>query len=171
MISIDVLFFFQNLGHLPHSIPQILINRDPITHVNFDIHLLGDGDTIVKYLCSKLPPSFDLSSIKLENDPPSNSKTDQELQEEEERINKIIPERVGESNVWTFPGANGGKWVERIRESYNDETEEEDNSNQSGEGGGGLEVPESESRSRSRSEAGSDDEEQEEGLSKKIKVM
>ena len=31
-------------GHLPHSIPQILINRDPITHVNFDVQLLGDCD-------------------------------------------------------------------------------------------------------------------------------
>ena len=55
-------------GHLPHSIPQILINRDPITHVNFDVQLLGDCDgassvrcgraltfaAIVRWLCEKL---------------------------------------------------------------------------------------------------------------------
>ena len=41
-------------SHLPHSIPQILINRDPVSHHNFDICLLGDGDTIVKYLCERL---------------------------------------------------------------------------------------------------------------------
>ncbi|KAM0747008.1 DHS-like NAD/FAD-binding domain-containing protein [Meredithblackwellia eburnea MCA 4105] len=42
------------VGHLPHSVPQILINRDPVTHANFDVHLLGDGDTIVRYLCEEL---------------------------------------------------------------------------------------------------------------------
>ncbi|GAA5930261.1 uncharacterized protein JCM15063_004759 [Sporobolomyces koalae] len=41
-------------SHLPHSVPQILINRDPVSHHNFDICLLGDGDTIVEYLCEKL---------------------------------------------------------------------------------------------------------------------
>ncbi|GAA5922523.1 hypothetical protein JCM1841_006187 [Sporobolomyces salmonicolor] len=41
-------------SHLPHSIPQILINRDPVGHHNFDICLLGDGDTIVRFLCRKL---------------------------------------------------------------------------------------------------------------------
>ncbi|GAA6019843.1 hypothetical protein JCM11491_004838, partial [Sporobolomyces phaffii] len=41
-------------SHLPHSIPQILINRDPVSHHNFDICLLGDGDTVVEYLCARL---------------------------------------------------------------------------------------------------------------------
>ncbi|GAA5961668.1 hypothetical protein JCM21900_004635 [Sporobolomyces salmonicolor] len=41
-------------SHLPHSIPQILINRDPVGHHNFDVCLLGDGDTIVRFLCRKL---------------------------------------------------------------------------------------------------------------------
>ena len=45
-------------SHLPHSIPQILINRDPVGHHNFDVCLLGDGDTIVRWLCDELakPP-------------------------------------------------------------------------------------------------------------------
>ncbi|KAG0655469.1 NAD-dependent histone deacetylase sir2, partial [Rhodotorula mucilaginosa] len=41
-------------SHLPHSIPQILINRDPVGHHNFDVCLLGDGDTIVRWLCDEL---------------------------------------------------------------------------------------------------------------------
>lgn len=41
-------------SHLPHSIPQILINRDPVPHQNFDVCLLGDGDTIVRWLCEEL---------------------------------------------------------------------------------------------------------------------
>lgn len=166
-------------GHLPHSVPQILINRDPITHVNFDIHLLGDGDTIVKYLCSKLEqPSFDLSQVKLPNDPPtlptSSSTTTTESIED---IASIVPERVAESHVYLFPGANGGRWVESIRAAFEEDTDDEDAAADTagegqGEGGsreGLLEVPEAESRSRSRSEPASSDEEKEEGLSKKIR--
>ncbi|GJN90067.1 hypothetical protein Rhopal_003065-T1 [Rhodotorula paludigena] len=41
-------------SHLPHSVPQILINRDPVTHHQFDVCLLGDGDGIVRWLCAQL---------------------------------------------------------------------------------------------------------------------
>ncbi|KAF9122793.1 NAD-dependent histone deacetylase sir2 [Mortierella sp. 14UC] len=36
---------------LPAHIPQILINRTPLTHIEFDVQLLGDSDTIVAELC------------------------------------------------------------------------------------------------------------------------
>ncbi|KAG0284562.1 NAD-dependent histone deacetylase sir2 [Linnemannia gamsii] len=36
---------------LPASVPQILINRTPLTHMEFDVQLLGDSDTIVAELC------------------------------------------------------------------------------------------------------------------------
>lgn len=39
---------------IPDDCPQILINREPLDHLNFDIELLGDCDIIVKYLCEKL---------------------------------------------------------------------------------------------------------------------
>ncbi|GAA5990553.1 hypothetical protein JCM11641_002576 [Rhodosporidiobolus odoratus] len=45
-------------SHLPHSIPQILINRDPVPHHQFDVSLLGDGDTIVRWLCDELAKSL-----------------------------------------------------------------------------------------------------------------
>ncbi|BGP17410.1 hypothetical protein JCM10213_003307 [Rhodosporidiobolus nylandii] len=41
-------------SHLPHSIPQVLINRDPVAHHQFDVCLLGDGDTVVQWLCDEL---------------------------------------------------------------------------------------------------------------------
>ncbi|GAA5850641.1 hypothetical protein JCM9279_006371 [Rhodotorula babjevae] len=41
-------------SHLPHSVPQILINRDPVAHHQFDVVLLGDGDGIVRWLCEAL---------------------------------------------------------------------------------------------------------------------
>jgi NAD-dependent histone deacetylase SIR2 len=42
------------MGHLPHRIPQIVINKTPITHMQFDVQLLGDCDTIVPELCRRL---------------------------------------------------------------------------------------------------------------------
>ena len=48
---------FTNLpgpGHIPHDVPQIVINKTPITHMQFDVQLLGDSDTIVAELCRKL---------------------------------------------------------------------------------------------------------------------
>ncbi|KAJ1647656.1 NAD-dependent histone deacetylase sir2 [Coemansia asiatica] len=38
------------MSHLPHNVPQIVINKTPILHLNFDVQLLGDADDIVAYL-------------------------------------------------------------------------------------------------------------------------
>lgn len=42
------------VGHIPHTTPVILINKTPVLHMAMDIQLLGDADTIVKYICQKL---------------------------------------------------------------------------------------------------------------------
>ncbi|KAL1458976.1 hypothetical protein WDU94_010995, partial [Cyamophila willieti] len=39
---------------LPPSVPQILINRERLSHLNFDVELLGDGDVIIDTLCRAL---------------------------------------------------------------------------------------------------------------------
>ncbi len=39
---------------LPPSIPQVLINREPLKHLSFDVELLGDCDVIVQELCHRL---------------------------------------------------------------------------------------------------------------------
>lgn len=39
---------------VPPSTPQILINREPLDHMSFDIELLGDCDQIVQELCIRL---------------------------------------------------------------------------------------------------------------------
>ena len=39
---------------LPAKVPQILINREPLRHLNFDVELLGDCDIIVSELCHRL---------------------------------------------------------------------------------------------------------------------
>ncbi|KAF2018569.1 SIR2-domain-containing protein [Aaosphaeria arxii CBS 175.79] len=38
---------------VPGDVPQIYISRDPIHHINFDINLLGDSDTIVAELARR----------------------------------------------------------------------------------------------------------------------
>lgn len=36
---------------LNKHVPQILINRERLPHMNFDVELLGDSDVIVDHLC------------------------------------------------------------------------------------------------------------------------
>lgn len=42
------------LGSIPHEVPQILINREPLPHLHFDVELLGDCDVIINELCHRL---------------------------------------------------------------------------------------------------------------------
>ncbi|XP_055916217.1 NAD-dependent histone deacetylase sirtuin-1 [Eupeodes corollae] len=39
---------------IPASVPQILINREQLRHLEFDVELLGDSDVIINQLCHKL---------------------------------------------------------------------------------------------------------------------
>ncbi|KAJ1643237.1 NAD-dependent histone deacetylase sir2, partial [Dispira simplex] len=41
-------------AELPGRVPQILINRTPNLHVNFDVQLLGNCDDILAFLCHRL---------------------------------------------------------------------------------------------------------------------
>ncbi|CAG2065106.1 unnamed protein product, partial [Timema podura] len=38
-------------GSIPADIPQVLINREPLPHFNFDVELLGDSDVIINQMC------------------------------------------------------------------------------------------------------------------------
>ncbi|XP_056088621.1 NAD-dependent protein deacetylase sirtuin-1 [Rhinichthys klamathensis goyatoka] len=44
---------------IPHDVPQVLINREPLPHLNFDVELLGDCDVIVNELCHRLGGDFE----------------------------------------------------------------------------------------------------------------
>ncbi|TFY72441.1 hypothetical protein EVG20_g558 [Dentipellis fragilis] len=100
------------LTHMPHSVPQILINKTPVKHINPDIVLLGNADAIVEYLCAQLgwelpphtPPSAGLQ-------PPAYPVRKKRRSQEPATF---TPQRVGNSHVWLFEGADGGKWVEDL---------------------------------------------------------
>ncbi|KAH8104056.1 SIR2-domain-containing protein [Cristinia sonorae] len=101
------------LTHLRHSIPQILINKTPVKHVNPDVVLLGNADEIVNYLCRKL--GWDLPELPTPAGTPNldavHPRPRKRLSEE---IDVHEPRRVANSHVWLFDGAEGGKWVEEI---------------------------------------------------------
>ena len=55
---------------LPSHVPQILINRERLSHKTFDIELLGNCDVIINELClrlTKLDPSFEQLKLLNEN--------------------------------------------------------------------------------------------------------
>lgn len=44
---------------VPSHVPQILINREPLRHLTFDVELLGDCDIIINELCRRLGRGWD----------------------------------------------------------------------------------------------------------------
>lgn len=45
---------------IPPEVPQVLINKDPIHHCNFDVSLLGYCDDVASYLCQRLGAEWDI---------------------------------------------------------------------------------------------------------------
>lgn len=82
------------LAHIPHSVPQILINKTPVEHVNPDIVLLGDCERIIEYLCDGL--GWVISS---KGDDLTQSR---QKRKSEELGNNTNPERLGDSHIWLF---------------------------------------------------------------------
>jgi NAD-dependent histone deacetylase SIR2 len=61
--------------YLPAHIPQMYISRTPVSHVNFDVDMLGDCDVVVAELCRRA--GWDLNHEMV----PKNQKVDIRLQE------------------------------------------------------------------------------------------
>ncbi|KAH7885791.1 DHS-like NAD/FAD-binding domain-containing protein [Phlebopus sp. FC_14] len=122
------------LSHLPHSVPQILINKTPIRHINPDVVLLGNADDIVQDLCQRL--GWDLPSPSRMNGhlhvPTTEGKSVKRTSTE--MVGRVEPVRVGDSHVWLFDGAEGGKWVQNIEEKSRNETAPNGSASQSSQG-------------------------------------
>ena len=84
------------MTQIPHTVPQIVINRTPITHMTFDVQLLGDCDVIIPELCRML--NWDLRHHKL----PGGSALS-----EESRGDPNAPKiwKFHRNGLYTFPGA------------------------------------------------------------------
>ncbi|KAF9564294.1 SIR2-domain-containing protein [Agrocybe pediades] len=118
------------LSHLPHSIPQILINKTPIRHINPDIVLLGNADNVVLHLCKELgwelplPPepvqtATPNPSVTRSQPPRRNTKKRPTSGDDSDATSSQTPppppERVGDSHVWLFEGAEGGRWLHDLK--------------------------------------------------------
>lgn len=98
--SLQVAPVAELLGHIPHRVPQILINRDPVPHVmqHVDVSLLGDCDRIIEWIQRKM--SVDSAGTE-------------DVKASEPRL--AFPD--GMDNVWLFEGANEEhRWMQRMRE-------------------------------------------------------
>ncbi|KAI0630585.1 DHS-like NAD/FAD-binding domain-containing protein [Trametes polyzona] len=109
---------------------RILINKTPIKHINPDVVLLGNADDIVLHLCNKLgwdlpevpvPASMSMSASGSAPGPAPGPASNRNLDAPRPNLKKRPsaeferePKRVGNSHVWLFEGAEGGRWVEDI---------------------------------------------------------
>lgn len=108
---------------------QILINKTPVKHINPDVRnelkwwywtndvlqimLLGNADDIVAHLCQQLRWTLP---------PPTSTSNKRPLEQFPEVLQ---PQRVGDSHVWLFKGAEGGQFVEKMQ-AKDDEGQESD---------------------------------------------
>ncbi|KAJ3529232.1 hypothetical protein NMY22_g9076 [Coprinellus aureogranulatus] len=88
------------LSHIPHSVPQILINKTPIKHINPDIILLGDADPIIRYLMQEDDWATQQSMTRREYD----------------RLKQVYEPYETIGHVSLFEGAEGGKWLEEFKQ-------------------------------------------------------
>ncbi|KAG6916201.1 hypothetical protein DXG01_008083 [Tephrocybe rancida] len=111
---------------------KILINKTPIRHINPDIVLLGNADGIVQYLCDALswklpappapiiPPSVSTTSPRSAQGQ-TKSANDDKLQGSGPSDVRS-PTQVGDSHVWLFDGAEGGRWLKELKQHLAVET-------------------------------------------------
>nr|XP_019046968.1 NAD-dependent histone deacetylase SIR2 [Kwoniella bestiolae CBS 10118]OCF25898.1 NAD-dependent histone deacetylase SIR2 [Kwoniella bestiolae CBS 10118] len=94
------------LTHIPHSVPQIYINLTPVHHVKPDICLLGDADSIVTDLSSRLGWTIPSPAAVPQPSPEANG--DGNAQKIETKIDRAT--RV------TIPPEEG-EWIDGIEEA------------------------------------------------------
>lgn len=117
------------VGHIPHSTPVILINRTPVVHLAMDIQLLGNGDEIVDYLCKRLDWQLPLPKPSKDVVGQDSAATDMAAKEETPAPGTATkdggdfqPERLGDSHIWLFPGAE----ADELKEMWAAESEDEE---------------------------------------------
>ncbi|KAI9302910.1 DHS-like NAD/FAD-binding domain-containing protein [Cunninghamella echinulata] len=104
------------MTQIPHRIPQILINRTPITHMTFDVQLLGNSDDIVPELCrmlnwdlrhEKLPGGSSLSEESIQHSQHGDGDTFDIIDKDTNQV-KDTGKRIWKyvaNGLYTFPGA------------------------------------------------------------------
>ncbi|EPQ31701.1 uncharacterized protein PFL1_01034 [Pseudozyma flocculosa PF-1] len=135
------------VSHIPHSTPVILINQAPVYHIAVDIMLLGEADRIVDYICTKLgwtlPRAKPVKEV-VGDDVVVPAETDDERSGGGQAAHghgKAVeePERLLDSHVWLFAGAEPGRLPQLL--AADDESED-------GEGGSPSDEEQEEKQAR-----------------------
>jgi len=86
---------------VPPDIPQILINREPLQHMQYDVELLGDCDLIIAELCNRL--NWKLPSLNTNHtngtSSPSKPTSNGTTEMDSDAFHHVLPAR------YLFPGA------------------------------------------------------------------
>lgn len=131
---------------VPANIPQILINREPLQHMNFDVNLYGDSDIIINHL-NKLIESEEVTLKETTVALPNIDNSSDNDQSNTQQISTLLPPssyaKVG-SNHYMFEGAeitfnnikffNHNESDDSDDSSGDDSLDEEDDEEDEGEG-------------------------------------
>jgi NAD-dependent SIR2 family protein deacetylase len=117
------------VGFIPHSVPVILINREPVYHLHhsFDVQLLGYCDQIVKELCRRL--GWQLTATTAHNEESESANSSSNDDDENVKPPAFIP-----PHIYLFEGAKFDQQKHQralLEEGYctsADEEEEDDSS-------------------------------------------
>jgi NAD-dependent histone deacetylase SIR2 len=107
---------------LPPHIPQIYISRTPVSHVNFDIDLLGDCDVVVAELCRRA--GWDLKHEMIP-----------EGQVVETKLVEGWQSRHVFTQVWPAPQNEAGQSNEEKKEEGDEKKSKEENKKKEGDDG------------------------------------
>ncbi|KAF8605800.1 SIR2-domain-containing protein [Ceratobasidium sp. AG-I] len=99
------------LTHVPHSVPQVLINKTPVPHVTPDVVLLGDADRVVEYLCDRLGWTLPSATTKSASNGTAGNGTATAARPLKSQIRPT--KSYNQDHVWMFPGGEGGTWALR----------------------------------------------------------
>lgn len=117
------------VAHFPHNTPVLLINRTPVLHFNLDVQMLGNADEIVAHLSRRLGWSLPLPDPQriVVGKESAAQEMGKGIVDEEAAAGKdkrqsgagedIVPERLGESHFWLFPGAEAEELIQMMRDA------------------------------------------------------
>ncbi|KAK8847568.1 hypothetical protein IAR55_005427 [Kwoniella newhampshirensis] len=115
------------LTHIPHSVPQIFINLTPVHHVQPDICLLGDADSIVTYLSTQLGWTIPPPSVVVHPPNPSSQGSEElssAVQDNEIKLDRAVRVAIPPEEAEWMNGVGDMQHVHLLRRKDSTETTE-----------------------------------------------
>ena len=110
-VVVHVLLFVVS-DSLPAQVPQVLINREPLKHMTFDVELLGNCDIIVNELCRRLGDGW--------NQICTNDVTETSNEITRDEMVTPVPPSGDDSPYHAPPGGGGGGGGEAVTKTQDD---------------------------------------------------